>query len=77
MSTRMLHYTTTSCNRSKAVTYCGIKFVTNHAETERVKRSGQWVTCPECELRKTLDDMGLEDERHQEDGAGYTQPTLF
>lgn len=75
----VLHITGTVTDHTHAVTLCGIRFVTNHTATNRVKASGQWVSCPVCEAMALLESTGTTPEAEPEprpDGT-WIQPPLF
>lgn len=74
-----LHITDTTADRARAVTLCGIRFVTNHRATDLAKASGQWVSCPVCEAIALLDSTATAAEPEpfpQPDGT-WIQPPLF
>lgn len=72
--TAIMHYTRQLADHAHGITLCGIRHRTDHAATSKAKQ-GAWVTCPLCELRKTLIDAGLEDMPDTAPNAGrWIQP---
>lgn len=70
-----LHYTYQLADHAHGMTFCGITITTDHTATRHAKQ-GPWVTCPLCELRRTLIDAGLEPQQRSLTPARWIQPTL-
>lgn len=74
-----LHITDTTADRARAVTLCGIRFVTNHRATDLAKASGQWVSCPVCEAIALLDGTATatDPKPFPQPNGRWIQPPLF
>lgn len=69
-----MHYTYQLADHAHGMTFCGITITTDHTATRHAKQ-GAWITCPLCELRRTLIEAGLEPQPGHPN-ARWTQPTL-
>lgn len=71
-----LHYVNKLPDGAITTTLCGIRIRTDHKATARAKRSA-WTSCPLCELRRSLIDMGLETDPYRPEPSNHwTQPTF-
>lgn len=85
--TIVMHYIRPTPDGNMTMTLCGCRIITDYQATAEAKSTGNWVTCPMCELAKTLEDMGLETKtpepepvhRHRKPRrpTGWTQPAMF
>lgn len=77
-----MHYIRPTPDGNMTMTLCGCRIITDYQATAEAKATGNWVTCPMCELAKTLEDMGLEPSTKRSkpsprNDANWTQPQLF
>lgn len=81
-----MHITHQLNDHSPAVSLCGIHFTTDHANTNRVRQAGTWVSCPLCEAANLVDRMKLDapepeppqhPKRRSSPPSGWTQPAMF
>ena len=85
--TIVMHYIRPTPDGNTTMTLCGCRIITDYQATAEAKSTGNWVTCPMCELAKTLEDMGLETETPEPEPVhrrmkprrptGWTQPAMF
>lgn len=85
----LMHITRQLSDHSSAVTLCGIRFTTDHAATNVVKSTGDWVSCPICEAIAVMDDIEqrIRTETPESEPnhrrmkprrpTGWTQPAMF